>query len=446
MNGYARNPFVSHLFTADPSAKVFDNRVYVYASHDTDTQRAYDMVDYHVFSSDDLVNWRDHGVVLAASDVTWAEKFFAPDCCRNPRDGKYYLYFPDSDLAIGVAVSDEPGGPFVDALGRPLIDKSTPGVTDVEWVFDPTCFVDDDGQAYLYFGGGLPGTGDNARVIRLNPDMVSLADASATTVLAPDFFEASFLHKRGGKYYFSYSTTFANHSATIDYMVSDSPMAGFQYAGTLLPNPADNNSNNNHHSVVEFGGKSYLFYHNRILSNRLGYSDYQRSITLDYLTYAEDGSITQLPAVGGRVAQLKSVDARARVEAESLADQRGIETDFAVAGGARVGVAVTELGAGDWIGYSQLDFGAGVTSFSARVASASSAASVEIWLDGCEAFTAQPGSVIGTCAVSPTGGVETWSDVQCMVTPTNGVHDVCLRFTGDAAVSELFRLDYFRFE
>jgi arabinoxylan arabinofuranohydrolase len=292
----------------------------------------------------------------------------------------------------------------------------------------------------------MPGTGDNARVIRLNPDMISLADASATTLVAPDFFEASFMHKRGGKYYFSYSTTFATHSATIDYMLSDNPMTGFVYAGTLLPNPAENNSNNNHHSVLEYAGKSYVFYHTRKLSNQLGYSDYQRSITLDYLTYAADGTIVPPPAVSGSVLQLKSVDARARIEAESMAAERGIETDFAQAAAAGAGVAVTALGHQDWIGYSQLDFGVGVTSLHARVASGgSSAANLEVWLDGCDGFSALPGAVIGSCTVNPTGGVQTWTDVRCAVTPTAGVHDLCLRASGDAA-AELFRLDYFRFE
>lgn len=308
-NGFARNPIVSHVFTADPAARVFEGRVYVYTSHDLDEQMGYDMTDYHAFSSDDLVNWQDHGVVLDAKDISWTDRLYAPDCCHSPVTGKYYLYFPNAGSGIGVAVSDSPAGPFVDAIGKPLIDSNTPGVGDVDWIFDPACFVDDDGQAYLYFGGGPPDTGNNARVIRLNDDMISLKDPSATTIPAPDFFEASYLHKYNGKYYFSYSTTFANHSAEIDYLVSDNPMTGFEYAGTILPNPEGNNGNNNHHSIVEYEGKWYIFYHNRVLSNRDGFSDYQRSIAIAPLTYDADGKIVQVPAAGGRVAQLKSVPA-----------------------------------------------------------------------------------------------------------------------------------------
>ncbi|MBN2530666.1 MAG: family 43 glycosylhydrolase [Deltaproteobacteria bacterium] len=182
LNGLAKNPVIRHVFTADPSARVFDGRIYVYATHDLDAQDEYMMNDYRVFSSDDLVNWQDHGVVLDAKDIPWAERLFAPDAAYSDVTQKYYLYFPNGGDSIGVAVSDTPYGPFHDALGRPLIDRTTPGVEDVEWVFDPACFVDDDGQVYLYFGGGMPGTGKNARVMRLNVDMTSLKDVAATTI------------------------------------------------------------------------------------------------------------------------------------------------------------------------------------------------------------------------------------------------------------------------
>jgi len=444
--GFARNPIVSQIFTADPSAKVFEGRVYVYASHDPDDQAAYDMRDYHVFSSKDLVNWQDHGVALDEANISWTDRLYAPDCAYGAATGKYYLYFPNSGSAIGVAVSDSPAGPFVDALGRPLIDGSVPGVADVEWLFDPTAFVDDDGQAYLYFGGGPDGTGANARVIRLNPDMVSLMDAAATVIPAPDFFEASFLHKRDGKYYFSYSTGFANHAPSIDYMVSDNPMTGFSYAGTVLPNPAGNNDNNNHSSIVEYGGSWYIFYHNRVLANRDGFTSFQRSITLDHLSFDAQGSIVMVPAQGGRIAQLQSVDAFSRMEAEAMADQRGVEVEISLENGSRVGVNVTSLEDQDWIGYSQLDFGSGASAFNARVASAAAAGGViEVYLDGCEVFTGQSGTLIGTCSVESSGGSQNWRDVQCPVAASPGVHDLCLRFSG-AAGTPLLNLDYFSFQ
>jgi arabinoxylan arabinofuranohydrolase len=441
-NGFARNPIVSHIFTADPSAHVFEGRVYVYTSHDLDNQAGYDMNDYHAFSSADLVNWQDHGVVLAAADIGWTDRLYAPTAAYSAATGKYYLYFPNAGSAIGVAVSDSPAGPFVDVLGRPLIDPNVPGAGDVDWLFDPMAFVDDDGQAYLYFGGGPEGTGDNARVIRLNPDMISLADAAATTIPAPDLFEASYVHKHDGRYYFSYSTSFANHAAFIDYLVSDNPMTGWQYTGTVLQQPDQNNGNNNHHSIIEYEGNSYIFYHNRVLANREGKSSFQRSITLDNLTYDAQGNINLVPSQKGVVRQLRSVDAFARIEAEAIADQRGIETDFAVDGGSRVGVSVTELQNGDWIGYSQVDFAEGASTFRARVAPRSGGV-LQVRVDGCNEFTSSPGVEVGSCPIG--AGAQAWTDVECAVTIGAGVHDLCLSFSGDPG-AQVFDLDYFSFE
>lgn len=438
-SGAARNPIVSHRFTADPSAKVFGDRVYVYTSHDVDGQTNFAMTDYHAFSSDDLVNWRDHGVIISTADLTWATNLYAPDACE--KDGKYYLYMPNSGSGIGVAVADDPGGPFVDPLGRPLLTPSTPGVEDVDWLFDPACFVDEDGQGYLYFGGGPENTGDNARVMRLGADMISLADASATTIVVPAFFEASFMHKRAGTYYFSYSTDFVGHSAYLDYMTSDNPMTGFQYRGTILTNGAINNNNNNHGSIIDFAGKTYLFYHTRKLEqDGGGMNSFQRSVSVQELTYDESGAIGQLAMTPAptTVAQVKCLDGFTTIEAEAIAAERGVE----VQGNGNTGVSVTALDDGDWVGYSQVDFRAGAVTFNARVAAAAAGGTIEVRIDGCDDFTSAPGSVIGTCTVPSTGGAETWLDVSCPVTQTSGAHDVCLRFSGGAT----FALDSFRFE
>jgi hypothetical protein len=284
--GYADNPLVNYVYTADPAGFVANNRLYVLCSHDLDDQTGYDMYDYYLFSSDDLINWEDHGIVFdARRDTSWAWLAYAPDMAYH--DGNYYLYFPNGADAIGVAVGDSPEGPFTDPLGTSLVNKNMPNC-DVQWCFDPGVFVDDDGQAYLYFGGGGPG---NARVIRLNSDMISVS-GEAVTIDAPRFFEASYMHKRDGIYYFSYSTDFSEGAATIDYMTSDNPMAGFEYQGTILPNPWDNLGNNNHHSIVEYEGQWYIFYHNRAVSG----AEYQRSVCIDYLYYNSDGTIQEVIA------------------------------------------------------------------------------------------------------------------------------------------------------
>lgn len=281
--GYADNPIVTHVYTADPSGFVANNRLYVVTSHDLDNQDGYDMYDYYLFSSADLVNWTDHGIIFdVRRDTSWANLAYAPDMAYL--NGHYYLIFPNGASSIGVAVSDSPEGPFTDHIGRPLIDKNTPN-SNVQWCFDPGIFIDDDGQVYCYFGGGGPG---NARVIKVNSDMKSV-NGSAVTIDAPNFFEASYMHKRNGIYYFSYSTT-TSAGLTIDYMTSSDPMTGFQHRGTILGNPWNNLGNNNHHSIVEYQGQWYIFYHNRAVSN----SVYQRSVCLDYLYYNSDGTIQRV--------------------------------------------------------------------------------------------------------------------------------------------------------
>jgi len=284
---YAANPLVTSVFTADPSGFVGgDGKMYVICSHDQAGATSYDQLyDYILLSSSDLVNWQNHGVVFnARTNTTWANLAYAPDMLV--RNGKYYLYFPNGASSIGVATSNSPTGPFVDALGKPLITGSTPGVSGVQWVFDPGVFVDDDGTGYIYFGGGGPG---NARVIKLGSDYISVS-GSAVTINAPRFFEASYMHKRNGIYYFSYSSDFSQGAATIEYMTSSNPMTGFQHRGTVLPNPWSNLGNNNHHSIVEYKGQSYIFYHNRAVSNAV----YQRSACIDRLYYNADGTIQQV--------------------------------------------------------------------------------------------------------------------------------------------------------
>lgn len=187
-NVFADYPIVGYRYIADPGAIVHNGRVYVYCSNDDDNEPSgtnYDMHSIVCVSSSDLKNWTDHGVVFdVPRDASWSTKSWAPSPAY--KDGKFYLYFGNGGSAIGVGVSDSPTGPFVDPVGRNIADGSTPGVQPSTnmWLFDPMTFIDDDGQAYMYFGGNGD---DNLRVIKLNDDMVSL-DGSASRFNVPDFF------------------------------------------------------------------------------------------------------------------------------------------------------------------------------------------------------------------------------------------------------------------
>ncbi len=442
LDGTSRDPIITHIYTADPTARAFEGRIYLYASHDLDDQKDYWMDDYHVFSTDDLVNWQDHGVVLDAKKI-WASTLYAPDCVYDEKSGKYYLYYPNGGSNIGVAVSENPAGPFTDVLGGPLIKPSYPGA-GVAWCFDPSVLIDDDGQSYLYFGGGMPETGDNARVIRLNDDMVSLKDSAATKIIAPDYFEAPFVFKRNGKYYFTYSTNWNGHPILIDYMMSDDPMTGWEYKGTVINNPPDNQGNNNHHSLVEYKGTWYVFYHNRKLAiSRKIKGGFQRSVTMDRIDFMENGEIIKANLTKGTIPQLKNVDAFSRLEAELIAAQYGINIKDIFENNAKTGVTLSDIHNGDWTAVSMMDFGAGAETFTASVAAANEGSRIELWIDGGEE---NGGSLIGTCGIPATGGLWNWQEVSCSLSPVEGVHNLYLIYRGPVQADQLFHFDYYRFD
>jgi beta-xylosidase len=310
-------PLISHVFTADPSAHVFEGRLYVYPSHDKDTGTEtndngdqYDMDDYRVFSLETMGGpVTDHGVALALENVPWASKqLWAPDAAT--RGGRYYLYFPARDEAgvfrVGVAVGDRPEGPFV-ADPEPIA-----GAVSI----DPCSFIDDDGAAYLYLGGlwggqlqcwqgsafdpaGTEPEGDvpalGPRVARLSPDMRSLAeplseililDESGNPLKASDhdrrFFEGAWVHRYQGTYYLSYST---GDTHFIVYATAGNPTGPFTYRGRILEPVLGWTT---HHSIVEFQGRWYLFHHDSSLS---GGQSHLRCVKVKELTYDESGAL-----------------------------------------------------------------------------------------------------------------------------------------------------------
>lgn len=320
-SAFVNPPLVSHMYTADPSAHVFEGKIYIYPSHDVEGSAAQDdmgshfeMKDYHVFSMDDPNGQvRDHGTVLAIEDIPWAgRQLWAPDAAE--KDGKYYLYFPAKDkndvFKIGVAVADNPAGPFT----------VEPEPIKGSYSIDPAVYKDADGSYYLYAGGiwggqlqrykngkyqeglvgptaGLPADGEPALgpyIAKLSADMKSFAetpkeikilDEAGNPLLAGDnnrrFFEAAWVHKYGGKYYLSYST---GDTHFIAYATSDNPYGPFTYQGIVL-HPVQGWTN--HHSIVEWNGKWYLFYHDTELSGET----HLRNIKMTELVHKEDGTI-----------------------------------------------------------------------------------------------------------------------------------------------------------
>lgn len=283
--GRTENPIITGIYTADPSARVFNGRMYLYPSHDRDDSQTWDMTDWHVFSSKDMVSWTDHGVALGIKDIPFAKKYaWAPDCAF--RNGKYYFYFPVSmengknTDRVGVAVGDSPEGPF---KCRP-----NPLVSGYPRAFDPCVFTDEDGTAYLVTGQR------HIFIAKLKENMTELAEPQKPIAGAKGFFEAVWMHKYNGKYYLSYSS-----GPSICYALADNPYGPFEFKGDILiskgmPQPA----NTTHHSIVQYQGKWYMFYHNRKLAEdrKAPKPDYKRSVCVNELFYKPDGTIVPVKA------------------------------------------------------------------------------------------------------------------------------------------------------
>jgi len=424
-------PIISNRYLADPTPLVHDGRVYVYCSNDDESpvQGGYNIPNVVCISTSDMKNWTDHGIVFdAARDTTWANKSWAPGVIE--RDGKFFMYFGNSGANIGVAVADSPTGPFKDALGKPLLEHGTPGVQPARnmWLFDPGPFIDDDGQAYLYFGGNGD---DNVRVAKLKRDMISL-DGDVIKMRAKNFFEASWVFKRNGIYYFTYS---ANPRAgmSFDYMTStESPASGFTYAGKTSDQPPLND-NNHHAAQFEFKGKWYEVYHNRIVANEAGIpTGFRRNIALDSFEFDDDNKIIKKIPTLENVIQIGFLDPFKRVEGETFNAQKGIETVPCKAGG----MNLCDIQSGDWVKLRGVNFGDGVRSFKASVAG-DKGGQIEIRVGNPE------GLVLGTCEVSATGGPQEWQEVNCNIRKITGAIDLCLKFVGDEG--DLFNVNWWQF-
>jgi arabinoxylan arabinofuranohydrolase len=439
--GFADYPLISHKFSADPTGLEYNGRLYLYCSNDTDndTNGGYTMHSITCISSDDLKNWTDHGEVLQVPrDVAWASYSWAPSVITN--NGLFYMYFGNNAAGIGVATSSVPTGPFKDARGSYLVNSSTPGAaTGNQWYFDPCVFID-GGTNYLYFGGADP---TNARVILLSNNLTSVSGSASPmttsgSMTASNYFEASMMHKRNGIYYFSYSSR-PSTGTKIQYATNSNPTSGFTFVGDAVPNPPHDFNNNNHHAFFTYQGVWYCAYHNRYLAEQQGIpTGYKRNVCLDLLNYNPDGTVQQVACTTNGLTQLKWLNPYNRVEAETMAGQSGIATEVCGEGG----MDATNILNGNWIMVRGVDFTiAGATNFSARIASVSSGGNIELHLDGLA------GTLIGTCAVPPTGGWQTWASVSAAVSNSTakGVHDLYLKFTG-ASGTNLFNFNYWQFQ
>lgn len=429
----AQNPIVQTAYTADPAPLVYNDKLYLYTSHDEDDSTWFTMNDWKLYSTDNMVNWTEHPTPLSFKTFEWARgDAWAAQCIE--RDGKFYMYVPVTDRkgesAIGVAVADSPYGPFYDPLGTPLVQADFGNI-------DPTVFIDDDGQAYLYWGN------PNCFYVKLNKDMISYEGEIHAVPMKPESFgrregnpkratlyeEAPWLYKRKGAYYLFYAGgPIPEHLA---YATSDSPEGPWKYGGTVMAK--EGGSFTNHPGIVDFRGKTYLFYHDASLP---GGSGFTRSVCVREMDFGRDGKVNPVKMVKEGVEKgLKPLCPYRKVEAETMAWSKRMKSDY----NPQVGVFVTALRNGSYTRVRDVDFGEKAPSrILARLSTTHNADIVmEVRLDGLE------GQVLAELKVPRTGGSDRWKLVEKQIPQVTGVHDLYFIFKGKA-MRNLAYFDYWK--
>ncbi|MBF6597945.1 MAG: family 43 glycosylhydrolase [Fermentimonas sp.] len=426
-------PIISTKYTADPAPLVYNDTVFLYTSHDEDDAMGFKMLDWLLYYSTDMVNWTEYGAVASLKDFDWVpydNGAWAVQCIE--RNGKFYLYCPmPGGVGIGVLVADTPYGPFKDPLGKALIKNSNHDI-------DPTIMIDDDGQAYMYWG--------NPKVywVKLNEDMISYSGEIMQDATTPaKYQEGPWVWKHDGMYYMAYASTCCPEG--IGYAMSTKPTGAWEYKGMIVD--ASEKTRGNHPGIIEFKGKWYCFGHSYDLLKQITDKFYERrSVDMDEMVFNADGTIQNRAywSVEGP-AQVGTLNPFNRVEAETMAWSEGVKThfetewtgDFDWDRGTKIDdhLFVTSINNGDYILVRGVDFGSGAKTVEANV-SPIYGGKIEVRVDRLD------GPVIATINVDSSREAGYWKSFSAPVDDVNGVHDVYFVFKGD---KDLFNFDWWKF-
>ena len=383
------NPIIEQHYGADPFALVYDDTVYFYMTADAYEydaageikENTYGKIrSLYVVSTKDMINFTDHGEITIAGEggaTKWAQNSWAPAAAWKEINGKpkFFLYFADNGGGIGVVTSDSPVGPFVDELGRGLIRRDMENCGNVEWLFDPAVFVDDDGKAYIYFGGGVPrGQAAHpmtARCAQLGDDMMSLVGVPKV-IDAPYLFEDSGIHKFGDTYYYTYCSNFkVDKAGTDEYgmengeicvMESKDPLGPFTFKERILRNPGYywGVGGNNHHAIFQFKDQWYITYHTRMLETEQQITKGYRSTSIDEFTMGEDGTIGDVRMTKDGRKQVGHLNPYETINGATFAVMGGVDTAPADEVSKKYGcgnLLLTAIGSGDFVKLQGADFG-----------------------------------------------------------------------------------------
>ena len=451
----AQNPIIRDQFTADPTARVFNNKVYLYPSHDImppagQRQDWFCMEDYHVFSSENLTDWTDHGVIVTQNKVPWVKpnsySMWAPDCVY--KDGKYYFYFPSNPASgmgfgIGVAVADSPEGPFIP---EPEPIKGINGI-------DPCVLLASDGNAYIFWGAG--------RCAKLKPNMKELADDTPTEKvkwgdrefemkgvnclkgLPSRQAEGPFAFEYNGNYYLTYPYV-RNNTEVLGYAMSKNPMGPYEYKGLIMPEH-ENGCWTNHHSIINYKGQWYLFYHQNAFSPK---DDKRRSVQIDRLYFNPDGTIQEVKKTMRGVG-INQATEKIEIDRYSSASS-DVTTELIDTVNTFRSYQANLTQKGSWIKYNDVDFSCITDGY--LIVNAKASGNTKFYIREKSAngkiiakfdMTVKPETPAGTPAMFRRDFSNQWLTQSAVLEYTpKGVTDLVVTVEGDAGIS----IDYVQFK
>lgn len=432
-NAHANMPVVQTRFTADPAPVVINNKVYLYTTHDEDGARGFQMFDWLLYVSDDMVNWQDYGPVASLDDFkyfdgkngAWAEQVVEAN-------GAYYMYCPIHGHGIGVLMSETPYGPFYDPIGEPLVWQKE------HWNdIDPTILIDDDGQAYMYWGN------PEVYSVKLGKDMISLAGPIVKHPKIEDYQEGPWIWKHDGHYYLAFASTCCPEG--IGYAMSDGPEGPWEYKGHIMDHTV--RTRGNHPGIIEYKGKSYVFGLNYDVMHLKTFAHAeQRSVSVAEMHYNEDGTIQEVPYfIDNVVEQVAPFNPYRRVEAETMAWGYGLKTSYLdekfvndeIVGYLPRNMYVHDIDDGEYILLRGVDFGRkGARKMQIAVGS-DGYGCIQVYLDSLD------GPAKANILVKPNGGKTEFNILKYRFKRRiRGTHDVYLLFTG--AGKDLFAIDWWK--
>lgn len=433
----AQNPIIQTQYTSDPAPVVRGDTVYLFTSHDNAVREGYDMTDWLLFTSTDMVNWTDHGSVASlASFGSWASTAdngaWAPQAVE--RGGKWYMYCPIQLRGVGVLRADSPYGPWKDPRKRALYNYDTRDI-------DPTVFIDDDGTAYIYWGNnglwyaklteGMVSvvSGTKHEVERTAEAFGGYKDADGNVVGDDCYEEGPWFYKHDGRYYLVYAA--GGIPEHLSYSMSDSPTGPWTYKGKIMDTPTG--SFTTHPGVIEFKGRHFMFYHSGQLT---GGSGFRRSVCVEEFAYNDDGTIPHIKMTKTAVAEaVAHLSALSRQEAETISKAYGVKTTK----DAERGIYVDSIRNDAYIKVRSIDFGeTGADGVTLCLRTMLYPGTVEVSIDGT------------TVATLPTSGLADWTEATAKLSQTvTGIHDVQFKFKADgptaAEKKNLCQFDYWQF-